>query len=377
MRNNSTSNQQWFVFGTKNPNTTQSFQDMCYLLFCKHYGITEGTFASKNHKALETDCIEFKGESIGFQVKYYEPTVKLSDKQSELKEALKKIRNTYSEVKRVHFYLNKSFGSGKTVNNQVSEKKKELDELAQSLKLEVIWEVESKLFIQIENYEAVKKKYFKLHKSVNREKRIEIARTAQIQLEIERLNFKLNRTDLNDSIPLLNELYIYQDFTNSEISKAVLEFLYDIACCVSVYTKPDVLIEVAYMAHLYSPRKMGKDKGLKSYCVELSLEILFSLAYDSILRLKNAECLWTILEEWRHIFTNYCHYRKEEKPRKILLENIERLEDTAKRAESNVKQDAMELLTIYNQLWVENKSSQPILPDALYNNLRNNYKTIT
>lgn len=376
MRNNSTSNQQWFVFGTKNPNTTQSFQDMCYLLFCRNYRL-KGIYATKNHKALETDCIKVGEKEIGFQSKYYEPQIRLPEKKTELIKSLKYIRKTYPQIHKVHFYVNKSFGSGKIENDQKCQIKQELDELAKRLNLVVIWEVESELFAQIEQHKDLKKKYFKLQKSVNREKRIEIARTAQIQLEIERLNFKLNRTDLNDSIPLLNELYIYQDFTNSEISKAVLEFLYDIACCVSVYTKPDVLIEVAYLARLYSPRKMGKDKGLKSHCVELSLEILFSLAYDSILRLKNAECLWMILEDWRHTFTKFCHYGKEEKPRKILLENIERLEDTAKRAESNVKQDAMELLTIYKQLLVENKFSQPILPDALYNNLRNNYKTTT
>lgn len=366
----------WPIFQLKHKGKEQqSFQDLCYRLFCKNYRITEGQFAYKNHKALETDCIAIDNESVGFQVKYYEPSIKLSDKQSELKKAIKNIRKTFGGVEKVHFYVNKSFGSGRVENDQVSEKKKELDQLAKSLNLQVIWEVESKLFIQIENDKAVKKEYFQLSKQIKKNDYLKIARTAQIQIELKKLKYKIDGENLNNCRAVLAELYVYQDFANTTVSVAALELLYDCACCVSIHTKPGILQEIANLAWMFCPHKMGKEKSLKRHTVNMTIATLFSLSYDAILRLENAECLWMLLEDWRHTYRKLSRDKNHDKIKELILSNMSSLEDTARRVNQTCQQDALELLKIYKKQFEEQSLSQPILPDALYRSLRTNYKT--
>ncbi|MEF9984472.1 MAG: hypothetical protein RR710_08025 [Oscillospiraceae bacterium] len=93
----------WNEFALKHPKTTEAFENLCYYLFCRKYGYTEGIRTDFNQVGLETEPIKDKeGNYFGFQSKYFEKSVNYSNIESSIDKALK----NYVNLNHITIYLN-------------------------------------------------------------------------------------------------------------------------------------------------------------------------------------------------------------------------------------------------------------------------------
>ena len=70
----------WKVFEIKNQNVTESFESMCYFLFCRRHKLKEGIVTDFNQVGLETEPVKnLNGEYCGFQSKFFLKKVNYND----------------------------------------------------------------------------------------------------------------------------------------------------------------------------------------------------------------------------------------------------------------------------------------------------------
>ena len=94
----------WDVFKyINNDNLQESYQSMCYYLFCQQYGKKVGIFAYTNQPYIETCPIIVDKESIGFQSKFYEG--KISNHTKEIKDCIQSTKTKYNNITKIQFYL--------------------------------------------------------------------------------------------------------------------------------------------------------------------------------------------------------------------------------------------------------------------------------
>ncbi|MEC5424271.1 hypothetical protein QGM71_12290 [Virgibacillus sp. C22-A2] len=73
----------WDKFKVKNSNYTDAFELLCYHIFCRKFGITEGAIADFNQVGLETEPYQYSdGKYYGFQSKFFEKMNYANLKQS-------------------------------------------------------------------------------------------------------------------------------------------------------------------------------------------------------------------------------------------------------------------------------------------------------
>jgi len=102
----------WSSFKLKNENYTKSFEELCYHLFCRKYGLTEGIRTDHNQVGIETEPIADKhGKLVGFQSKFFDN--KISDPSSirQIVESIKKTKKNYPTLHTLVIYTHHSFGS--------------------------------------------------------------------------------------------------------------------------------------------------------------------------------------------------------------------------------------------------------------------------
>ncbi len=92
----------WNKFTVKNQKTTAAFEDMCYFLFCRKYGIKEGIRTNFNQVGLETEPILFEGEYYGFQSKYFTKKINYLNIKNSIDNALK----YYDNLNHITIYIN-------------------------------------------------------------------------------------------------------------------------------------------------------------------------------------------------------------------------------------------------------------------------------
>ena len=145
----------WGIFKSKfNGKETSSFESLAYQLFCSEYKNDIGIFRFKKQTGIETEPIDFKGNIIGFQAKFYE--TKLSDNKNDIIDSIKKGKRENPNLNKILFYLNQEFSesSKKKVKNPAY--KKEIEAVAKKLKIEIEWRVpshfERQLALQKNNY---------------------------------------------------------------------------------------------------------------------------------------------------------------------------------------------------------------------------------
>ncbi|WP_180904055.1 hypothetical protein, partial [Flavobacterium chungangense] len=80
----------WDTFKIKNENQTKSFEDLCYHLFCREHNLSNGIKADFNQAGLETYPIKsnITSKIIGFQAKFFEPSISYSQIEKSIKKAL-------------------------------------------------------------------------------------------------------------------------------------------------------------------------------------------------------------------------------------------------------------------------------------------------
>ena len=117
----------------------ESFEWLCYMLFCIEYKRDTGISRYKNQAGIETDPIEIDGNYIGWQAKYYD--TRLSEHKKDFINSIDTATKRYTKINKIVFYTNQDFSQGKTKNDP--EYKTKIEEHAQSKKVEIIWRTAS------------------------------------------------------------------------------------------------------------------------------------------------------------------------------------------------------------------------------------------
>ncbi|MCG9487237.1 hypothetical protein [Acinetobacter pittii] len=99
----------WEIFSAKFSSDKElTFEWFTYLLFCREFNLPKGWFGFKNQSGIEKNPIEYDGEIIGFQSKFY--STSLSTHKDELIETLNKVKRDYPELTKLLFYTNQIWG---------------------------------------------------------------------------------------------------------------------------------------------------------------------------------------------------------------------------------------------------------------------------
>ena len=153
----------WESFASKFSGSEQvAFEHLCYLLFCKKYGIDNGIARYYNNPGIETAPIEHEGEVIGWQAKYFQAP--LSQRRSEIIDTLNKAHEHYPRLTRLIFFCNKDFGMGVKDEKGVGdpEAKRAAEEYAGKFGIEIEWFLASNFespFVVVEN-ESIAEHFF-------------------------------------------------------------------------------------------------------------------------------------------------------------------------------------------------------------------------
>lgn len=95
----------WEIFSAKFSSDKElTFEWFTYLLFCREFNLPKGWFGFKNQSGIEKNPLEYDGEIIGFQSKFY--STSLSTHKDELIETLNKVKRDYPELTKLLFYTN-------------------------------------------------------------------------------------------------------------------------------------------------------------------------------------------------------------------------------------------------------------------------------
>lgn len=134
----------WEKFKAKySQNPQYHFEWLCYLIFCRKYNQPYGISRYANQSAIETSPIQEDVDvCIGFQAKFYD--TRLSSHKDELLSMLEKAKRDYPHLNKIYLFTNQewaqSFHHGKA---QDPIGKIEIEEKAQTLNIDLIWNTKS------------------------------------------------------------------------------------------------------------------------------------------------------------------------------------------------------------------------------------------
>ncbi|MBN2198108.1 NACHT domain-containing protein [Candidatus Wolfebacteria bacterium] len=127
-------------FRIKNPNFRESFEQLCYYLFCRRFKITKGILRHKNQIGIETEPVKVDKQYIGFECKFFENKIDTN----ELVKKIKKAKEKNPKITKIIFYLNQDFLSESQKKGQKkSTKMLEIEKVASEQKVEIEWVVKS------------------------------------------------------------------------------------------------------------------------------------------------------------------------------------------------------------------------------------------
>ena len=134
----------WENFKYKNSqNLNKAFEELSYYLFCYEFDKKYGINRYFNQAGIETDPIMQNQEIIGFQSKYYDDTIRLSQKKEEIKLAIKTTKQKYKGISKIVFYINKEFSQSRKPQKSKPEYLKEIEKYAEELFIKVEWRMKS------------------------------------------------------------------------------------------------------------------------------------------------------------------------------------------------------------------------------------------
>lgn len=139
----------WNQFKAKFDGKEQSeFELLSYILFCYEHGNKIGLFRFKNQTGIETEPINIDGRYIGFQAKFYGDT-KLSENKSGLMDSIQKAKNKNPELNKILFYTNREFSESSDKEEKEPQYKKDIENFAKTVNVEIEWRVPSHFEIQL------------------------------------------------------------------------------------------------------------------------------------------------------------------------------------------------------------------------------------
>lgn len=157
----------WNNFKAKfNGKEQKSFENLCYILFCREFGQKKGIFRYKNQVGIETEPIKFDDKLVGFQSRFYETNIR--DNKEDIKDSIIKAKNKNPELNKIIFYINREFSESSKKSEKEPAYKIEIENFAKSKGVEIEWRVPSHFEIQlaIDKNRSLAQHFFSLDKSV-------------------------------------------------------------------------------------------------------------------------------------------------------------------------------------------------------------------
>lgn len=367
----------WASFEVKHDgNLNEAFERMTYALFCNRFNLKNGLAGLKNQIGIETEPAEVNGEWIGFQSKYIEQSTKFNAKKQVFIDSLIQSKNKNIKLNTILFYVNKTYSEPTKGSEKRPKYIEEIEKKADELGLKVEWQFPSQIQKQLSNPNNLRiaKEFFpefiekdsKEHKKGSREFHLEIARTAQIQIEIAKIKQEFS-SDWSENERLVNDFYAFVDFTNETIANQIFTFLHH---RVSKMARSNIAIDVASsiegLVLTYFPSSFDdKDKAMRIENGKQCIYAGFNLCYDAFIYTKNYRVAMWGLNIWKYI---YREAKRNEYTELIeaINEQYKDLEFNLARPERNDLENAKELVKIFKEDLEDYSLSFPVLPEELY-----------
>ncbi len=195
----------WDNFNILFDDCRHEFEYFAYQLFCYEFGQKYGIYRFYNQPYIETEPIIFKNDYIGFQAKYYDAGTLLSNRKSELIEAIKQSSEKYPGINRFIIYTNKEFGASNDTNNTQPKAKEEIETAGQMLAISVEWRMQSHFEIMAlkKDLSAVFDYFFNPNKGIRdflkkiEEHKISILHSINSNIIYNEKTYKLNRPTID------------------------------------------------------------------------------------------------------------------------------------------------------------------------------------
>lgn len=154
----------WNVFDYKfSGKLRETFESLAYTLFCFEFKQKFGIFRYFNQPYIETQPIKTdNGDIIGFQAKYYDETTQISDKEAELKKAIRDAKTKYGDISRFIIYTNKELSTSSIKTKVKPQYQVNIEKCGSDIGINVEWRVTSYFEIMLldPQLSAVKDLYF-------------------------------------------------------------------------------------------------------------------------------------------------------------------------------------------------------------------------
>ena len=141
----------WNVFNSKfSSNQRTAFERLAYILFCFEFKQEFGIFRYYNQPYIETQPIELdNGDVVGFQAKYYDAATNISDKEENLKKAIKDARVKYPKINRFLIYTNKDLTTSSKKDHLKPKYQISIEQCGSNIGIQVEWRVTSNFEIML------------------------------------------------------------------------------------------------------------------------------------------------------------------------------------------------------------------------------------
>ncbi len=154
----------WNVFNYKfSGRERETFESLAYTLFCYEFKQNYGIFRYFNQPYIETQPITTDdGDVIGFQAKYYDETTQISDKEADLKKAIRDAKTKYGDISRFIIYTNKELSTSTIKTKVKPQYQVNIEKCGSDIGINVEWRVTSNFEIMLldPRLSAVKELYF-------------------------------------------------------------------------------------------------------------------------------------------------------------------------------------------------------------------------
>ena len=154
----------WNVFDYKfSGKQREAFESLAYTLFCFEFKQKFGIFRYFNQPYIETQPIKNDdGDVIGFQAKYYDETTQISDKEADLKKAIRDAKTKYRDISRFIIYTNKELSTSTIKTKVKPQYQVNIEKCGSDIGIDVEWRVTSNFEIMLldPQLSAVKELYF-------------------------------------------------------------------------------------------------------------------------------------------------------------------------------------------------------------------------
>jgi hypothetical protein len=367
----------WNLFDSKFIGRQQSaFERLAYGLFCSSFDKPQGIFSYKNQIGIETEPIEINGRYIGFQAKYFEPSVILASRKNSFLKSLEKAKKKNPKLNEVYFYINKSFPESTNGTQKYPNYILEIEQKAKELDLQITWQVPSNIQMQLSHSYNSKfaKEFFSNDYDLQREKflghskneLLNISKTAIILLEIEKIKEEYFSNDWNEKELILNKLHRFTNHSNEIIADSIFSFLNSIADQTRANIPSGVSSSIFGIVLDFFPSSYNKKDSKKriengNFCINIG----FSLVYDALIYLNNLRIAEYGLLIWKYVYRESKRLNMEPLVTKI-IQQYQELESTLNRTERIDLENAKQLVQIFKEDLDTSDLRFPVLPSDLY-----------